>query len=294
MVAAAHDRGHEGRPRHRLQPHGAAVLLRHEHERHPDDYIEGSGDPANVPLPVRPRRLQPLARQLLRHSGRAGHPDQRIRPAVQPARRAGHRHRRLRRACADHLPERPGHQHRPARAGHPAEGVLVPRDGAHPELERPVAVAARRLHGRPEGPEHRVARRAAGARAGLRELGRAGRLRRLPHRHDQARRLRLLELLPPDHPQQPGRQGEEELLHLRRVVRRPTTTSTGATRSLRRTAPRPRRRSTASPTSPSSSRSTTVSSPTPSSAASRGRTSSRHSGRRATPTTATSPRRTAS
>ena len=80
----------------------------------------------------------------------------------------------------------------PPQPGILGDGGRVPRLRAHRELRRRRAAHARRLHRRPEGRRDRAARGARGAHRRVRDLGREARPRRLPHRHHQARRERLL------------------------------------------------------------------------------------------------------
>ena len=139
----------------------------------PDDYIEGNG--SGQPASTR-RRLGPVQRV---------RPRLRTRAACRPSARTGTT------ARADHLPRRPGHQpDAPAARRSSQQASSYHGMGHILNFSDQSPGAARRLHGRPEGPRHRVPRRAAGARDGLRELGHPGRLRRLPHRYDQAHRVR--------------------------------------------------------------------------------------------------------
>ena len=125
------------------------------------------------------------------------------------------------RAGADHLRRRSGHQPHAARArGVPEPGRLQPQ-GPHPRLRRSRSAAARRLPRRAQGRRHHPLRRQAGDVDVYAAGHRADQPRRLPHRHGQARRARLLALLRPARAPAPGRAGQDQLLHVRRGLRRP-------------------------------------------------------------------------
>ena len=171
MVAAAHDVRDEGRARHRVQPHGPGLLLRHEPER-----------PA--------RRLHREATARRRPSPQINEFD----PDCEPARRSSLQLERSRRARADASSS----TIRRSTASRRKPGILgtaaaVSRLRAHPRLHASTTRCSSATS--PAGSKD-LATELPEVRATLvdayREVGRVGRLRRLPDRHDQARRVRVL------------------------------------------------------------------------------------------------------
>ena len=173
--ARAHDTRHQGDPRHRHQPHGAALLLRHQRER------------------ATPTSTSAAAARCRQRLDVADHAHHRVRSRLRPARRAGLHVARHRRARADHLHPRPGDQPRRRRPGILGTRARVPRLRPHP---RTTTIATQRTLGDFPGGLKDVATELPDVRARddrrVRALGRARRLRRLPHRHGQARRARVL------------------------------------------------------------------------------------------------------
>ena len=128
----------EGRARHRLQPHGPGLLLRHEPER-----------PA--------RRLHRGERRPDEPITQINEYDPDWNPAgVQASARTGPTGARQSSSCTTRRSTV-----EPPQAGHPRDGGGVPRLRAHPRLLRPGAGAPRRLHRRAEGPGDRDPRGAA-------------------------------------------------------------------------------------------------------------------------------------
>jgi hypothetical protein len=87
---------------------------------------------------------------------------------------------------------------------HRSRGVERPRPGGEGRLPR-----------RPEGPLHREARGARRALQSVRRVDRQRRFRRLPHRHGQARRARLLAGFLPAHARARQGAGQGQLPHVR-------------------------------------------------------------------------------
>ena len=194
LVHKAHAKALQGDPRHRHQPRGAALLLRHQRQR----------AARRERLRRGLRRLPADGQDAVPAEPAADHAPDRVRPRLRSARRARLHFARLLGARAGELDLHPEHQPRAHRAGlerrHRAGGRLrqaglVPQEGTHHRLQRARAGAQRRLPRRPQGPRHREPRGARGADGGVRKMDPGGRLRRVPHRHAQARGARVLAVL---------------------------------------------------------------------------------------------------
>ena len=186
----------EGGARHRLQPHGARSSSTTSTcaDGRPDDYVNGSGGPGD------PHR----AGQRVRSSLAAGR-----RPLVQP--------RGLRRSRAHPLlratPASTGYPPRPGILGTAERVSRVPvtsgalhraptRHTTDSTTSRSAPSATSPAASRISPPSSRRCARHAGRR--VRHVGREGRLRRVSHRHHQARRERLLARLRRQHARPPS------------------------------------------------------------------------------------------
>jgi alpha-amylase len=188
----------------------------------PDEFISGSGRPDNdVRRAFQPRQVavDPLPGHRVRP--RLQHP--RPRPGLHLPRPRGRRARRLPQH-ARHLPRAPRTDILASQAIlASARGVPPPR--AHRDVrqrQQPARGAdpPRRLPRRPQGRRHRGPRvRDAMVEAYWRWV-RAHRHRRLPHRHHQARRARVLAELRRRASAPAARRGQAQLLHVRRGLRR--------------------------------------------------------------------------
>ncbi len=96
----------------------------------------------------------------------------------------------------------------------------VPRLRPHPRLQRSRAAHARRFSRRLEGRRDGAPRRARVHGRRVHELGRAVRPRRLPHRHGEARRARVLAVLHRGRALAARAAEQAQLPHVRRGVRR--------------------------------------------------------------------------